>query len=243
MQYLGGKARIAKRLVPYIQAELAKPGVTAYYEPFMGGGNIISQIKTNLPKYASDAHPELMALWQHLQSGGDVPTQVSEEDYRRARDGEGEPWLRGFIGFGGSFGGKWFGGYVRDPKSDRNYFSNARNSLRKKIASLHDVRLSCHGYADGPPFHYHAVIYCDPPYANTTGYSIPFDHDAFWAWVELVAKTNIVLVSEYASPLAQPFVEIETRTDLRTKGGGKQSRIERLFRFGPLEGWPLAAAA
>ena len=237
MQYLGGKSRLVKRLLPYIEAELARPGVTAYVEPFMGGGNVLCALRTPLPKFGSDAHPELMALWQHLQDGGDVPTDVDEAAYARAKAGEGPAWLRGFIGFGGSFGGKWWGGYARGG-AQRNYFSNARNSLRKKLDGLRGVVLAQCSYAQVEA--QHAVIYCDPPYVDTTGYSQgTFSHYAFWQWAQQMAHHNIVLVSEYQAPDGVPLLaEFPTHTEMR--GSSTKVRIprtERLYRLGPL-GWP-----
>ena len=42
------------------------------------------------------------------------------------------------------------------------------------------------------------VVYCDPPYAGTSGYGCEFDHDAFWEWVR--TRTYPVYVSEYRAP-------------------------------------------
>lgn len=47
------------------------------------------------------------------------------------------------------------------------------------------------------------LIYCDPPYKNTTGYkdainNSGFNHDEFYTWCE--AQKNLVVVSEYSMP-------------------------------------------
>ena len=45
------------------------------------------------------------------------------------------------------------------------------------------------------------VIYCDPPYRDTTKYATSyFDYDKFYAWCKEMTKTNIVLISEYWMP-------------------------------------------
>lgn len=257
MQYLGGKARLAKVLVPYIHAELAKPGVTAYYEPFMGGGNVFCKVQTPLPKYGSDLHPELMALWTYVQAGGELPTVVTEADYAATRRGEGEAWWRGFVGFGCSFGGKWMGGYARGGHGadgattarvldkqrkglGRNYALNALNALNAQRQGVMDVTLSCAHFQVATMWADHAVIYCDPPYAQTTGYQRGgFDHVFFWDWAQAIAEHNIVLVSEYTAPEGVPCIaEFPKRMGLRSKAAGQEVRTERLFRLGPDCGWP-----
>ena len=43
-----------------------------------------------------------------------------------------------------------------------------------------------------------AVIYCDPPYKETNGYGISFDHEKFYDWCE--KQTAPVFISEYWMP-------------------------------------------
>lgn len=46
-----------------------------------------------------------------------------------------------------------------------------------------------------------AVVYCDPPYAGTSGYGVEFDHDAFRRYVEALSRRGVlVVVSEYTMP-------------------------------------------
>lgn len=46
-----------------------------------------------------------------------------------------------------------------------------------------------------------AVVYCDPPYANTASYDEgSFDSAKFWDFVREKSKTNKVFVSEYSAP-------------------------------------------
>ena len=45
------------------------------------------------------------------------------------------------------------------------------------------------------------VIYCDPPYRDTTKYATGnFDYEKFYRWCKDMAKNNIVLISEYWMP-------------------------------------------
>jgi DNA adenine methylase len=51
------------------------------------------------------------------------------------------------------------------------------------------------------------VVYCDPPYRNTSGYrhtKEQFEHDQFWDWVR--TRDYPVYVSEYSAP--DDFVSI-----------------------------------
>lgn len=244
MQYLGGKQRIAKHIVPVLEAELARPEMRGYVEPFIGGGSIFCAVQTDKPKVGADANADLIALWAYLANGGrDLPSTVTEEEYQAAKSPLFQPeWLRAFIGFGCSFGGKWFAGYARDPKTDRNYCLNGRNSLLKRSSGLRATdaflplrfgalaTLALEAPEDGP-----FVWYCDPPYVGTTGYGAvgAWDAEAFWRDARALADAgHVVFVSEYTAPADVPCVlEIQTKTDLQTKGG-KEPRVERLFRLG-----------
>jgi DNA adenine methylase len=179
-------------------------------------------------RIASDLHPELIAMWRALQTGWEPPAVVTESEYQLIRAGT-DMALRGFVGFGCSNSGKWFGGYARN-KTGRNYASNARNSLKKKMMGLGDVRFECGGYneVEVPSG---SLIYCDPPYRGTVGYSVGrFDHDRFWEWVRKRSVENTVLVSEYSAPEDFTCVwEIETKTDIKDRTGEKSRRVEQLF--------------
>lgn len=80
------------------------------------------------------------------------------------------------------------------------------------------------------------LIYCDPPYENTSGYSTgAFDNAAFWQRVrELSTAGHDVYVSEYRAPPDMVSVlDMPTKTDLRTKANGRETRLERLFSPNP----------
>ena len=72
-----------------------------------------------------------------------------------------------------------------------------------------------------------AVVYADPPYANTQDYGMDFDTAAFWRWVD--AQSFPVFVSEYEAPAG--FVEIwsiQKTCTLSATCNAKQT-TERLF--------------
>lgn len=74
-----------------------------------------------------------------------------------------------------------------------------------------------------------AVVYCDPPYASTTGYGGGFDHRAFYAWCGAVGKSHPLFVSEYWMP---PDFRCVAEFTVRALAGAKtnaQTRVEKIF--------------
>lgn len=146
----------------------------------------------------SDASEDLILLWQALQNGWEPPETVSEEEYQRVRYEEPSA-LRAFIGYGCSFGGKWFGGYAR--YKGRNYAVSTKRVLEKKIESLYRAKFGSVSYEAWSDCELSdSIIYCDPPYRNTTGYTRvgAFDSDKFWSTIG--SWDGTVFVSEYTAP-------------------------------------------
>lgn len=237
MQYFGGKARLAPRIVPVLQSYVAECPA-GYWEPFCGGLNTFHKVQHDY-KVASDACEPLIRLYQHIQQyGGDsLPDHVSEAAYRSAKAGYCEPWEQAFIGFGCSFAGKWFGGYARGGEF-RSYARNAKSSLKKKFETLHSASFFASTYAtDITGADYPWLIYCDPPYSGTTGYSAVdrWESAPFWEWTQCRARRHVVLVSEYRCPVPHRLIaEWPHRTDIRTpKTKNQTDRVERLFQVLP----------
>ena len=56
-------------------------------------------------------------MWKELQKGWITPDIITKEDYYYIKENKDEkPYLTGFVGFGCSFGGKWFGGLASNKK-------------------------------------------------------------------------------------------------------------------------------
>lgn len=202
MMYQGGKTRLAAAIADLIKAHAA-PGAT-YVEPFLGSAAVMCRVAPHFERaVGADLVPDLVALWAAARDGWVPPEELTVEEYDALRDALPSA-LRAFAGFPCSFGGKWFGGYARDPKSDRNFARAASRSIVRRAAALQGVELRCADYRAlsdviGPG----TVVYADTPYAGTTGYSGAgaFDSAEFWrtadGWADLGAT---VLVSEYAAP-------------------------------------------
>jgi len=215
MKYLGGKFRIAKPLAQFINSHIHGHD---YYEPFVGACHVLKWIRAK-NKFASDIHSDLIEMYKMLQQGWVPPKEVTEEEYHK----EHPPHLKAFIGFGCSFGGKWFGGYARSNKQ-RWYSLEAYNSLIELLPYVKDVDFKHLNYRNLNCKD--AVIYCDPPYRNTTGYRDTFCHNTFWHWVRRMRTDNIVLVSEYTAPSDFKCIwDVETKTDLNN-----EIRLERVFQ-------------
>lgn len=226
---MGGKARTAKPIAAYLES-VRSPG-QPYLEPFVGAANVLCRMAG--PKTGADAHPDLIYLLQAVRDGSiDLPDSMTEEEYYRIRDLQSCA-LRGFAGFGCSFGGRFFMGFAR--AGPRNYCKNAKNSLLKKRPGLLGADFVHRDYREWDVDGH--LIYCDPPYRGETQYTGPrgstreFDSDEFWDVVRRWSDTNTVVVSEYTAPADFACVlELPTKTDIRTKAGVKEPRVERLFR-------------
>lgn len=227
MMYFGGKARIAKPLAAFLNEQITD----TYYEPFVGAAWVYQYIKSP-HKFASDIHEDLILMWNAVMNGWVPPTEVSEELYQDLRKSPPSP-IRGFAGFACSFGGKWFGGYARRNTGQRNYaLSGSRSviSKRDRIAQEH-YNFGCRGYIDLVPASNNSVIYCDPPYKDTTKYSNGrFDSESFWNWVRDMGRFCKIYVSEYEAPeWAKLVMEVETKTSMRNAAGEHMIRMERLY--------------
>lgn len=74
-----------------------------------------------------------------------------------------------------------------------------------------------------------AVVYCDPPYANTSGYGFAFDHRAFYAWCRAVGKRHPLFVSEYWMPSDFRCIAEFTVRALAGAKTNTQTRVEKIF--------------
>jgi DNA adenine methylase len=231
IKYVGSKARILKHILPTIQQYA--DAASAYVEPFVGGANVICKVKHNR-KWENDNHPNLILLLRSIANGWIPPTVVTEEDYKRTKEkynnGESGP-LIGFTGFCCSYSGKWWGGYARG--EGRNYAEEASKHLVKQAPSLKDIFFSCTDYKQ-MTIPSGSLIYCDPPYENTTKYSTgKFNHKEFWDWCRIMGNHgNTILVSEYSAPIDFDFIlEVPGLCSSLTKQTGSKKATEKLFLY------------
>jgi DNA adenine methylase len=224
--YIGSKRRVRRRLLPHILRD-RKPG-QAYVEPFLGGANVI-EIVPGAYRIGNDKNYYLMEMWRALQRGWEPPVRVSKDDFLRIKKNKEQfpPQLVGFVGFCCAAFGKWFGGYAHC--DGINYARRSHDKLLRQIQQLRDVELHCKDYKE-LEYPENSIIYCDPPYANTTKYEeVDFDIDEFWAWAREMSRSHSMYVSSYEAPRDFEIVtEIETYCIVPGKSNKKTT--ERLFR-------------
>lgn len=230
MRYLGGKSKIRKELAKIIHEQL-RPGQT-YFEPFVGGGWVLQEVKGR--RVAADKNAALITMYKALQSGWEPPADLSEAEYASLKAAQDVANPRtAFAGVGCSFAGKWFDGYARDKRMERPYAAQVAASLRRQTPLIKDVLFLYGGYSDFSPSG--CLIYCDPPYAGTTGYTAAgaFDSAQFWATLRRWARYNTLLISEYAAPSDFKCIwEGASLSGLRPGEGLKQRyNVERLYTY------------
>ena len=207
MRYLGGKSRISKDIATVINSvNLGGQEQRIFVSLFCGACSIESKIIADR-KICNDLHPYLIAMWKAAQQGYQFPDIITKEQYYYIKEHKDEdPALTGFVGFGCSFGGKWFGGLAANKKGD-NYCSRANRSLYKDLQGLMNAEFTCKDYRE-IEIPSGSLVYADPPYENSTKYnnSKDFDHKAFWEYMRQISKDNYVFISEQQAP--EDFISV-----------------------------------
>ena len=229
MQYMGGKSRISKQIAEVLNSAIDKN--TPFVSLFCGSCAIESKVQADV-KILNDKHPYLIAMWQALQNGWMPPDVVTKEEYYRVKANMDEnPALTGFVGFGCSFGGKWWGGYAKDKRGD-DYCGQAKRGLFKDLPGVQSATFTCLDYHD-VEIPDGAVVYCDPPYVNTTGYTVgQFDTNEFWDYMRQISKRCNVYISEESAP--DDFECIWSKEKIRTlekSDNVERVKVEKLFKY------------
>lgn len=200
MQYQGGKSRIAKDIAAKIREMY--PTATEIWEPFCGGGAMtLALAKAGFKVHASDNHVDLILMWQALKRGDSEPfADVTEEEFKVLKYAPSSA-RRGFVRFGGSFGGDFNGGYGRhhrgegDPKR-QFVWQDSQRSLEKLKPYLHQITWNQQDYTEVPDT---SLVYADPPYAGVYAYQGRcFNHVDFWNWV--LSRRGPTYISELSAP-------------------------------------------
>lgn len=244
MQYQGGKSRISKYISEVIN-EVSRRKIenissigrcdnehqfkereresNTFVSLFCGTCSVESKITGFDYMILNDKHKYLIDMFNGVKDGYQLPEYVSEEQYKYIREHKDEDSvLTGFVGFGCSFGGKWFGGYARN-KTGTNYALQSKKSLMKDMNTLMNARFICEDYRNVylPD---NCVIYADPPYNGTTGYGKEkFDSQAFWEYAKEISKNHLVFVSEQSAP--QDFKSIWDKPFTRTLDVNKENQF------------------
>jgi DNA adenine methylase len=235
MQYSGGKHYLKRKLEAAILGYTTCRG--PYFEPFVGGANSFEVLAPNFSSsHASDVHKDLIMLYKAVASGWEPPRSIDELTYQELRHAPPSA-LRAFVGFGVSFGGKWFGGYAKDNPGECHYYADASARKLLKIRYiLAASSITCCSYdCVKPPTG--SVVYCDPPYRDTLEFGgvEPFDSDKFWRVAGEWAQRGVhVFVSEYSAPAGwRSIMDHDALLHVKRTSSKRERRTERLFVYEP----------
>jgi len=241
MKYLGGKQRLGKHLAPSLHelwndADANGDPYDGYLEPFCGSLGVFRQM-TDLPTnnfQANDYHPDLIQMWKEVKAGTFVPPDsVSEDEYLAAKMLTSPSAMKSFVGFGMSFGGRFFGAYSQKYLGNKkeDFCKEMRNSLGRAAPVIQQVKFTNHDYRDLKPRN--MLIYCDPPYRVTkfpikyrreTKVYDTFDNDEFWDVVRKWSVDNTVIVSETTAP--DDFMVVWEKEMSRSASNSKNTKIK-----------------
>ena len=188
MRYLGGKSRLSKKF-SYILDESLKNNSGIFIEPFVGGFNIVPELKNYKSTLCTDIHEGLIHLYNDLLNGFEIPDYIEEEQYNQLLKLKNNDSLSTYVSFACSFGGKEWGGYARGDQ--RNFCLESKKAILKKFSKIKKGKIIFkHCSYNNLNFKYmNCTIYCDPPYKDTTKYKTEdFNHDKFYDWAETQKK-------------------------------------------------------
>jgi DNA adenine methylase len=232
MKYMGSKRRIAKHILPIMLDAANERGITTWLEPFVGGGNMIDRVPDSFERIGWDLNPHtIQAMIDIRDIAEELPEEFTAEQRQLYREGPPLP-LTSWACIVTSFGADLKGGYAREKGSDNTTFCGygKRNALKQQ-PKIKGVQFIHGDYREINPDS--ALIYCDPPYQNTSGYKTgDFDHAEFFEWCRMMAKRNLVFVSEYNAP--DDFIKVwegEQKTNFAsTRKAATHNAVEKLFR-------------
>ena len=201
---MGSKGRIAKYILPIILKDRKENQY--YIEPFVGGCNIIDKVQN--PRIANDNNNYLIAMWKGLQENRHIIRDIPKDFYSDVRNSYNtnnnkyDEFTIGWVGFAGSFNGRFFDGGYSGKTKDRDYIKEQIANIEKQIPLINEVEFFSEDYRN-IIYPDNSIIYCDPPYQGTTQYSISknFNYNEFWQWCrEMDKKGHQIQISEYNAP-------------------------------------------
>lgn len=231
MRYHGGKSKIATSIASVILNTIQKE--RELVSLFCGTCSVEAKLAPHFEHVVcNDKHEYLIEMLRGVQNGYELPESITEEQWRYIKDHRDEDKvLTGFVGFGCSFGGRWFEGYARD-RTGTNYAAQSKRSLLKDMAYLENADFICGDYHDAP-IETWSVIYADPPYFGTKVISrTKFDTDLFWDYAREISQTNRMFISELTAP--NDFISIWEAPVTRGLNSDKTKQFksqEKLFVY------------
>ncbi len=235
MKYLGGKYFIGKEIANVMKDFIPQEYQNSQYlEPFCGALSVLTHMNEDFDCIASDYHPDLIEMWKKVQDNTfKPPKSINEQQYEKIKNYKSPNALKAFIGFGCSFGGRFFGAYAPKYANGKNedYLKEAVNSINRKRPKIQGVKFNCISYDKLNPIN--MIIYCDPPYKfskfpikyrRDVKYYDIFDNEKFWNIIRKWSKNNIVFISEVTAP--DDFLPIWDKKSHRTVAQSKKTRYK-----------------
>jgi len=146
---MGSKNRIAKEILPIILKN-RKQG-QYYVELFCGGLGTMDKVDGN--RIASDKNKYIVAMWIGLQENRERPREISKELYSRARieynngtNIEFDDFMIGWIGWMGSFNGRFFDGGYSGKTATRDYVNEQIRNTEKQVELLNGITFKSGNY-------------------------------------------------------------------------------------------------
>lgn len=210
---MGSKRRISKFILPIILANRKENQF--YVEPFCGGLNSLCNVSG--ARIAADINPFLIAMWKGLQNKEiNFPTHIDKENYSYWRDFYHKHKdikltdnnlcdfaMCGWMGFMGSFNGRFFdGGYSGHNVNGRDYINEQIKNTISQVDSIKDVIFINSNFLD-LEIPEKSIIYCDIPYQGTKQYDLSknFNYADFYNWCfKMKENGHEIFISEYNMP-------------------------------------------
>jgi DNA adenine methylase len=228
MAYLGGKSKGAEHIIEVLNNPIFDS--YDYIEPFCGYCHILRRVVNKKSYTASDNNDLLIVLLKHIQATKNQHPTITQEEYSKLRANPNSNKLRAaYAAFCYSYNGKYFGGFTESyqgrfyPAERKKYYDSLHDN-----DTFHRTKLSHNDYTKYMNMS-GKLIYCDPPYANTTEYHSAFDSNLFWDSMRKLSKKNYVFISEYSAPSDFVCITQHKKYNSLSGRGATRKRIEKLF--------------
>ena len=252
--YHGGKQRLGLKIAEYIHlvCTLMDQVKCTYCEPFCGMMGVYQHIPElfdhKFTLLGGDINESVIKMWIGALGGWKPPTTCTLDEYNLLKDALPSA-LKGYIGHQYSFGGQYFMGYA--PTYGKTVDSSKASSSIVSIAhKVQGITLTTGSYTQYSHLT-DTIIYCDPPYSNTSQRyktlqgtreaAQGFDSEEFWDWCRVMGKkNNIVFVSGYTAP--PDFIEIMASSHKLTgiiHSQADKKRTEKLYLLSGCHQSPL----
>ena len=98
---------------------------------------------------ANDYHEDLILMWKDVQADKfKYPTSISESEYLEAKELKSPNAYKAFVGFGMSFGGRYFGAYSQKYLNGKkeDFCKEMVNSLKRTAPKIKNVKFTSKDY-------------------------------------------------------------------------------------------------